>query len=148
MRDVDKGAVEALYGGLCWYDRRNPNYCEEIEDPPAPRQEGCGCDPCFYGKDRLALMALAWRTRCEELERRVLKAESIKHLAFVPDDDDEATKSTWKEEAAVLRGRCARLAEALTYLMKKNEDEGNPLLLTCNNIAERALAAHEEAAKS
>ena len=49
---------------LCSYDTRNPGYtglkmgmeaC--LLDVPSARQD-CGCDNCFYGRDRLALEIL------------------------------------------------------------------------------------------
>ena len=45
---------------LCYYDRRNPQgvvqYHPDADDPP-PRN-GCACDACFYGRDRLAVYCL------------------------------------------------------------------------------------------
>jgi hypothetical protein len=52
---------EKAYGHLCWRDQRSPSYVqqeEDLEDVPTPRQNGCGCDPCFYGRDAMALVML------------------------------------------------------------------------------------------
>ena len=35
---------------LCYYDKRNPNCCSELEDKP----DDCHCANCFYGRDKLA----------------------------------------------------------------------------------------------
>ncbi len=46
-----------LHARLCWYDPRNPDSHRDEGSPP-PRRPGCACDPCFYGRDRLAVTAL------------------------------------------------------------------------------------------
>jgi hypothetical protein len=50
---------EYIQSCLCSYDRRNPNFDEEIEsfreEHGTTRQdERCYCDNCFYGRDELA----------------------------------------------------------------------------------------------
>jgi hypothetical protein len=45
---------------LCVRDKRNPYFLdlyESDEVAPPPRQN-CSCDACFYGRDRLALIAI------------------------------------------------------------------------------------------
>lgn len=37
---------------LCQYDKRRPDYDPMFDD--RERHDGCFCDPCFYGRDRLA----------------------------------------------------------------------------------------------
>ena len=56
------------YEKLCYYDRRNPDHYPFLDDdePREPRQPGCACDNCFYGRDELALEVIQLR---KELER-------------------------------------------------------------------------------
>lgn len=55
---------QELYARLCVYDPRNPNGAysyttpEDIKDLPQPMEKGCSCDPCCYGRSRLADFAL------------------------------------------------------------------------------------------
>lgn len=44
---------------LCIRDNRNPYFLDHYdpETPPEPRKN-CSCDACFYGRDRLALVAI------------------------------------------------------------------------------------------
>jgi hypothetical protein len=54
---------EEILDNLCAYDPRSPDYADivqsfDAEDIPAPR-EGCYCDNCFYGRDRLAAHILS-----------------------------------------------------------------------------------------
>jgi hypothetical protein len=52
---------EEVYEYLCVYDPRNPCQADIVislgqidEDVPKPAQEGCACDCCFHGNDKLA----------------------------------------------------------------------------------------------
>jgi hypothetical protein len=51
-----------IYENLCAYDPRNPYYevlkGAFVDDLPKPREEGCACDTCFYGRDVLAMEIL------------------------------------------------------------------------------------------
>jgi len=54
---------EEILSNLCAYDPRSPDYsdivtCFDGEVIPSPRN-GCGCDNCFYGRDRLAVHILS-----------------------------------------------------------------------------------------
>ena len=57
---------------LCTYDSRNPygyisyGTVDDDEVVPAPRQQGCGCDNCFYGRDRLAMEIIRLRSAISE----------------------------------------------------------------------------------
>jgi len=51
---------EEVRGNLCWYDPQHPYYLDN-EDGRAPREKGCPCDPCFYGRDRLAVALLHYQ---------------------------------------------------------------------------------------
>lgn len=45
---------------LCWRDpRSSAHVAPEPDEEAAPPREGCACDPCFYGRDGLALKILA-----------------------------------------------------------------------------------------
>lgn len=44
-----------LYERLCRYDARNPAKLDPDEDTP---KKGCSCDNCFYGRHKLANLAL------------------------------------------------------------------------------------------
>lgn len=58
---------------LCIYDTRNPygylsyGAVDDSEDVPQPRQPGCACDACFYGRDRLAMEIIQLRAALEAL---------------------------------------------------------------------------------
>lgn len=58
---------DEIRDNLCCYDERSPDYGDllssEDGDPqelPQPRVD-CGCDNCFYGRDRLAVELLSNR---------------------------------------------------------------------------------------
>ena len=51
---------EDLYSRLCSYDPRNPIFamlCGDDDTPIRPR-DGCYCDNCHTGRDRLACYAI------------------------------------------------------------------------------------------
>jgi len=54
---------------LCWYDQRNPNFYEYYVgyDPAEPRESGCACDNCFYGRDQLAMALIAALDKLEKM---------------------------------------------------------------------------------
>ncbi len=50
-------AIENIAWALCSRDPRYPLYSdlwEYDDEKPVPREEGCACDSCFYGKDKFA----------------------------------------------------------------------------------------------
>ena len=50
------------YKSLCYYDGRNPDrYSLDEDDPREPRDPGCACDNCYYGRDALALEVIRLR---------------------------------------------------------------------------------------
>ena len=64
-----------LYWNLCTYDPRYPLYAETYggeaeEHRPKPRRKGCCCDPCFQGRDVLAVRVLALEAEAREAQRR------------------------------------------------------------------------------
>jgi hypothetical protein len=53
---------------LCWYDPRSTNYVEpDGGDLRVVRPAGCGCDPCFSGRDKLACEIIILRELFAEL---------------------------------------------------------------------------------
>ena len=51
---------EEIKSNLCYYDPENPNNnldAYDEEDRPQSRN-GCRCDNCFYGRDKLAMQIL------------------------------------------------------------------------------------------
>jgi len=74
--------LEQLYKKLCVYDKRSP-YCLTwscyFGANQKPR-DGCFCDNCFYGLDRLALEILRLKELVEEKERRLLCVDADKTL--------------------------------------------------------------------
>ena len=51
-------------------DPRNPNgnpLPDDDDDPRQPRELGCACDNCFYGRDRLAMEIIRLRAALESL---------------------------------------------------------------------------------
>lgn len=53
---------------LCTADRLNPDFVDRFEpdEKPVPR-DGCTCDNCFYGRDRLAVEILRLRSEVMDL---------------------------------------------------------------------------------
>lgn len=52
---------EDIFWNLCTKDPRHPLFPDVYGDedsPPTPREKGCCCDSCFYGRDRLAMEIL------------------------------------------------------------------------------------------
>ena len=51
------------YESLCYFDPRNPNGnpVPDDDDPRGPRELGCACDNCFYGRDKLAMEVIRLR---------------------------------------------------------------------------------------
>lgn len=45
---------------ICYYDKRNPEYCHEEydDDNIEQKKDRCFCDNCFYGRHKLALEIL------------------------------------------------------------------------------------------
>lgn len=75
MNMMDRGQI---CENICWYDPRY-TYFIDLEphgvDQPEPR-DGCFCDNCFYGKDRLALAALSLLDeleKCVETQKKRMK---------------------------------------------------------------------------
>ena len=59
VRNYGRGAhmtEQEIFENLCTYDERNPLY-----DWPGIPREGCYCDNCFYGRDKLAVEILRLR---------------------------------------------------------------------------------------
>ena len=59
------------YENLCTYDKRNPyGYLSygpvDDDDVAQPRQQGCACDNCFYGRDKLAMEIIRLREAISE----------------------------------------------------------------------------------
>lgn len=57
---------ELVLESLCVFDSRNPHYFDIKagyfgDEMPKPREKECGCDACFYGRDRLALEIIRLR---------------------------------------------------------------------------------------
>lgn len=54
---MDEMTIEDIKRCLCSLDPRNPDNMRDIYEEgecPEPRSGKCGCDNCFYGRDRLA----------------------------------------------------------------------------------------------
>lgn len=49
--------LKIVLENLCAYDKRNPDYLFEEDEPIKPR-ESCFCDNCFYGRNKLAVEIL------------------------------------------------------------------------------------------
>lgn len=65
---MDEGLTEEqVLECLCYRDSRNPSSIGRYDDSPEvlePRKD-CYCDPCFTGKDRLAIEILRLRALLE-----------------------------------------------------------------------------------
>ena len=64
---------------LCYYDPENPNSnldAYEDEDRPQPRNE-CGCDNCFYGRDKLAMQLIEAKRERDEARQALMKIEDL-----------------------------------------------------------------------
>jgi len=64
---------------LCYYDPENPNSnldAYEDEDRPQPRNE-CGCDNCFYGRDKLAMQLIEAKRERDKARAALMKIEDL-----------------------------------------------------------------------
>lgn len=70
------------YESLCYFDKRNPNGnpLPDDDDPREPRELGCACDNCFYGRDKLAVEVIRLRMALEGIKARLAMTD-------VPKDD-------------------------------------------------------------
>ena len=69
---------------LCYYDPENPNSnldAYEDEDRPQPRNE-CGCDNCFYGRDKLAMQLIEAKRERDEAQDKYA-TEATEHMLAV-----------------------------------------------------------------
>jgi len=69
---------------LCYYDPENPNSnldAYEDEDRPQPRNE-CGCDNCFYGRDKLAMQLIEAKRERNEAQDKYA-TEATEHMLAV-----------------------------------------------------------------
>lgn len=58
--------TKGLYEKLCICDKRHPYHDTEYADE-IPRQ-GCACDNCFYGRDKLALEIIRLQEMLKEYQ--------------------------------------------------------------------------------
>lgn len=61
------------YESLCYFDKRNPNGdpLPDDDDPREPRELGCACDNCFYGRDAMALEIIQLRSALESVREEL-----------------------------------------------------------------------------
>ena len=75
---------------LCSYDPQNPNNCIDDwcrENGRQPAENGCGCDNCFYGRDKLARQCLAL----------LASLDAIHYHCSLPDADKATLKAVVDE---------------------------------------------------
>ena len=73
------------YASLCYFDPRNPNgnpLPDDDDDPRQPRELGCACDNCFYGRDKLAMEIIRLRDAISE------HAEVVRDTVHAGEDID------------------------------------------------------------
>lgn len=51
--------LEKILENLCYYDKRNPDYLEDVDKPKGR----CYCDNCFHGRTPLAEEILRLREK-------------------------------------------------------------------------------------
>jgi hypothetical protein len=66
-RDMNK-----LYRSLCSRDKRSPGYLDlfppdEYEESEVVPRKNCYCENCYYGRDRLAGIAIDLLAACERM---------------------------------------------------------------------------------
>ena len=66
---------EEIFQNLCIYDKRHPDYDEDVFRFTTP--DGCGCDNCFYGRTELALEILRLRENTDMILNKVLNKALI-----------------------------------------------------------------------
>jgi hypothetical protein len=75
----NKMSEQEIKTNLCYYDPENPNSnldAYDDEDLPQPRTEGCCCDNCFYGRDKLAMQLIEAKREREEARDAILGWEN------------------------------------------------------------------------
>lgn len=100
-------SYEEIKSNLCYYDRDNPNNnldAYDEEDRPQPRN-GCGCDNCFYGRDKLAMQILETQRERDEAREEWGKASmdaaqllSEKTKAIAERDEAIAERDRYKRQ--------------------------------------------------
>jgi hypothetical protein len=119
---------------LCYYDPENPNSnldAYEDEDRPQPRNE-CGCDNCFYGRDKLAMQLIeAKRERDEAMEllasEKITRNHIIKRSVEVERERDEAREKAerYRREANKFMLQRDEARESLKHISEYGTDEIN-----------------------
>jgi hypothetical protein len=71
---------------LCWYDPASWDYAEVL-DSPQPRDEMCACDPCYTGRDAVAVALLELEAERDRLRDR------LKALEYWFDTDPEVLEA-------------------------------------------------------
>lgn len=79
-------AQQTILEGLCVYDSRNPNYMDPALygcDPTPAHDKDCACDPCFRGKDELAVALLDASATVASLRTRLAADEAERDAALL-----------------------------------------------------------------
>ena len=58
---------------LCYYDKENPEFCEDNKSKTAEQRKKCYCDNCFNGKDKLAREIIRLTIENEEHEDTIVE---------------------------------------------------------------------------
>ena len=108
-----------IKSNLCHYDGNNPYSILDLfedDDRPEPRN-GCACDNCFYGRDKLAVQILEKRR-----ERDEARAESLEQSRLLGMSGEREAKLL--AQLAVERALADRLAGQLDDCLQSQEDIG------------------------
>lgn len=86
-----------IKSNLCHYDEDNPyNILDLFEDDDCPEpRNGCACDNCFYGRDKLAVQIL--EARRELAAERALADRLAMTLGTFCGGTSSTSYVAWKE---------------------------------------------------
>ena len=118
-RLVSEMTNEEIKGNLCYHDRdnqKNSNIDDyDEEDRPQPRN-GCYCDNCFSGRDKLAVQMLETQRERDEARKEwdgAIKDRNTAWEALSRVRKELAASNLWAERnTKVNQLLCSRLAEA------------------------------------
>ena len=102
---------EEIKSNLCYYDPENPNNnldAYDEEDRPQSRN-GCRCDNCFYGRDKLAMQILETQRERDEAredrdmaQRYALDSDHAYDLMVKAVDEAREEVEHWKDSLKLL----------------------------------------------
>ena len=149
---------------LCDYDPENPNSnldAYEDEDLPQPRTEGCCCDNCFYGRDKLAIQLFEakrerdkarealrqWKTLClwggtpehihdfiKGQQTRIHEAQDIEKTCEQLERERDEAREDLKNHTASTIHSCHDQCQKPMCVLRRERDEAREALMKIEDL--------------